>query len=250
MEFIFPISMGFSILLLVGIGIMVKYYKAYWLISGYNTMSKEKRKKVDIEGLANFTGNVCIIMGAMMLLATVMIMIGQEVLGGIIFTAFIPLSIYIIVKSQKYDSNTKNPDGTMTKKSKLIVGGISAFLLLTTIGIGVLLYYSNKPPVYVIENDYFKIQGLYGEKIPFEEINEISLEDSLPKVISKNNGSSLGVKKKGHFSLESLGKAKLFLDTSKPPFIYLERNNKLVILNCDESEETEKLFHDLQAIVK
>lgn len=72
------------------------------------------------------------------------------------------------------------------------------------------------------------------------------MRDSLPKIISKNNGYSLGTKKKGHFSLESLGKTKLFLDTAKPPFIYLKRNNKLIILNCDESEKTKKLFNDLQ----
>ncbi|MGI6065397.1 MAG: DUF3784 domain-containing protein [Bacillota bacterium] len=248
MEFIFPISMGFTVLLLIGLGILVKYYKAYWLISGYNTMSKEKKEKVDVEGLAKFTGNVCFVMGALMLLATVMIMIGQEVLGGIVFAAFIPLSIYLIVKSQKYDGNTKNPDGTMTKKSKMIVGGISAFLLLTAIGIGVLLYYSNKPPVYVIENETFQIQGLYGEKIPIEEISEVSLKNSLPKIISRTNGSSLGSKKKGHFRLESLGKAKLFLDTTKPPFIYLKKNDTLIIFNCNESEETAELFHDLQLI--
>ncbi|MGI6711900.1 MAG: DUF3784 domain-containing protein [Bacillota bacterium] len=132
MDFIFFISMGFTILLLVGLGIMVKYYKAYWLISGYNTMSKEKKDKVDIEELAKFTGNACFVMGALMLLATVMIMIGQEVLGGIIFASFLPLSIYIIFKSQKYDGNTKNPDGTMTKKNKADCPGNQHFSVINS----------------------------------------------------------------------------------------------------------------------
>ena len=29
-------------------GVMIKHFKWYWLIAGYNTMSKEQKKKVDI----------------------------------------------------------------------------------------------------------------------------------------------------------------------------------------------------------
>ena len=35
----------------------LKYFKWYWLIAGYNTMSKSEKENVDEEGLGNFMGN-------------------------------------------------------------------------------------------------------------------------------------------------------------------------------------------------
>jgi len=245
-DYIFAVSMGLTVLLLIWLGVLIKYRKAYWLISGYNTMSKEKKGNVDIEGLAKFTGDMCFAIGAIILLGTGAITFGQEVAGAIIFAAIFPLTIYILIKDQKYDGNKLNPDGTMKRKSKILIWGITAFLALTFVGVGVMLYYSYKPTVYVIENEVLYINGFYGEEIPLRDISELSLKDDLPRITSRTNGSALGSKKKGHFKLESLGKAKLFLDTSEPPFIYLRRNDKLIIFNCEESEETEKLFQEIK----
>ena len=127
MDYIFPVTMGFTVLILIGLGVLVKHYKAYWLISGYNTMSKEKKKNVDIEGLAKFTGNMCFAIGIVMILGTAAISLSQEILGTIIFTAFFPLTVYMIIKAQKYDGNNFNPDGTMKRKSKILIWGICTF---------------------------------------------------------------------------------------------------------------------------
>ena len=246
MNYIFPVSMGFTVFLLIGLGILIKHYKAYWLISGYNTMSKEKKKNVDVENLAKFIGNTCFAMGAIMFLGTVAITLEQEILGGIIFAAFFPLTIFLIIKAQKFDGNNFNPDGTMKKKSKILIWAICIFLVITALGVGILLYYSYQPAEFVIENDVLHIKGLYGEKIPLSDISELSLQDDLPEITARTNGSSLGSMKKGHFRLKSLGKAKLFLDTSQPPFIYLKRNGQLIIFNCETKEKTENLFRKLK----
>jgi hypothetical protein len=245
-DYIFPVTMGFTVLILIGLGVLVKHYKAYWLISGYNTMSKEKKKNVDIEGLAKFTGNMCFAIGIVMILGTAAISLSQEILGTIIFTAFFPLTVYMIIKAQKYDGNNFNPDGTMKRKSKILIWGICTFLLLTTVGVSVMLYYSYQPTDFVIENNVLHIKGLYGEEIPLSDISELSLRYDLPEITSRTNGFSLGSVKKGHFRLKSLGKAKLFLDASQPPFIYLMRNGQPVIFNCWEKEETENLFRKLK----
>jgi len=44
-------------LLFIVLGILIKYGKMYFLIAGYNTMSKEERDKVDIKKLANLFKN-------------------------------------------------------------------------------------------------------------------------------------------------------------------------------------------------
>lgn len=48
-------------------GILIKYLKMYFLIAGYNTMSKEKRAKYDIERIANMMGNVFFIMALLII---------------------------------------------------------------------------------------------------------------------------------------------------------------------------------------
>lgn len=45
-------------LIFIILGILIKYGKLYFLIAGYNTMSKEEQEKVDIKGIANVFKNV------------------------------------------------------------------------------------------------------------------------------------------------------------------------------------------------
>lgn len=52
------------------IGFGVKYGKAYYLISGYNTMSKAEKATVDIEKLATLFRNVFFTMAAILLLGS------------------------------------------------------------------------------------------------------------------------------------------------------------------------------------
>jgi len=50
--------MIFVALILIIIGILVKYGKMYFLIAGYNTMSAKKKATHDIEGIATLLKNV------------------------------------------------------------------------------------------------------------------------------------------------------------------------------------------------
>ena len=44
-------------ILFISLGVLVKYGKMYWLIAGYNTMSKEEKEKYNIERIANVFRN-------------------------------------------------------------------------------------------------------------------------------------------------------------------------------------------------
>lgn len=57
-------------------GIAIHVFKWYFLISGYNTMSKEKKDKVDIDGLARFMGMYLYANGAAFLAAWILQAIG------------------------------------------------------------------------------------------------------------------------------------------------------------------------------
>lgn len=71
-------------------GIAIRVFKWYFLISGYNTMSKEKKDKVDIEGLARFMGMYLYANGAAFLAAGILQDIGIKagVTAAWVFFAF------------------------------------------------------------------------------------------------------------------------------------------------------------------
>jgi hypothetical protein len=127
----------------------------------------------------------------------------------------------------------------------------------------VLLYQSYQPVEIVVAEEYFMIKGIYGEKIAYQDITEVALIQEIPPITARTNGSSLGVKKKGHFRMKELGAVKLFLDSGEPPFIYIERGmneeqaesgeqqsqpakkGKPVIINLVHKEDTESVYYDL-----
>jgi len=50
---------------------------------------------------------------------------------------------------------------------------------------------------------------------------------------------------KGSFTVKGIGRAKLFVNVSKPPFIYLETKNGQFFLNGANEEETRGLYNEL-----
>ncbi|HHV71334.1 MAG TPA: DUF3784 domain-containing protein [Clostridia bacterium] len=236
------VTMLITALILIIFGVMIKYKKAYWLISGYNTMSQEKKGKVDVISLSRLVGNFCFLLAGILVLAGILLSLNKIVLGVIVLALIFPLSIYLLIKAQKYDGNTRNPDGSMNKKAKITLGTVNIFMIITLIGVGVLFYQSSKPAQFTLSDGYLEIKGLYGEKINLEEVRKISLRDDLPKITLRTNGSALGSMLKGNFRLEEIGAAKLFIDKSKPPYIYLERKEKPLIFNCSNEKETREFF--------
>lgn len=229
--------MFLPVLLLLLIAVMVKYHHAYWLISGYNTMPKEKKQNVDIEGLANLTGNFCFVLAGVIGMAFIFLLNGYDIAAGIIFALIFPLTIYMMIKAQHFDGNNRNPDGTMKHGSKLKMIFTIAFLVIVGIAVSVLLYQSYQLVEFTITEEHFVIKGIYGEKIAFADITEVALIQEIPQITARTNGSSLGERKKGHFRLKDLGPAKLFLDSGQPPYIYIERGIHESIIEENDQEE-------------
>lgn len=231
--------------LLIVIGLLIKYKKAYWLISGYSTMSSEKKKNVDIEGLGRFTGNVCFAIAAVILAAFIFLALGKWIATLAVFTLLLPLIIYTLIKAQSFDGNTRDSEGKMKTGTKVLIGSIIAVLILTAVGVGILLHFSSIPAEYTMQNGILKISGMYGQEVPISKISSLELKNTLPEVITRTNGSALDTMLKGHFRIKDIGEAKLFVDVSKPPFIFLKSNSKVIIINCEESNKTKELYERL-----
>lgn len=88
-------------LLFIVLGILIKYFKMYNLIAGYNTMSADKKATYDIKKIAALFGNVFFYMALIIILGYMLSQITEnDKLESISFyTALITGIPYLLVKS-------------------------------------------------------------------------------------------------------------------------------------------------------
>jgi len=238
---------GFIAVLLLFFGWLVKYKKAYWLIAGYNTMSADKKKNVDTEGLGKYMGNLMFVLAVITFAGFLFSELGIIVLAGASLVLFLPVIIIGLIRAQRFDGNTRDAHGNMNTKSKGIMIVVISLLLLVSVGVGVMVFYGSRPAEYSIENGVLNISGMYGQEVPISEISDIQLLDEMPEITFKTNGSGLGNMMKGNFTVKGIGGVKLFVDVSKSPFIYLETSETTYILNGADEKTTRALYADLVA---
>lgn len=91
------------------LGMLVRKYPN--LIAGYNTMTAEQKKNVDVKGLSSFMcRSLCVI--AVLMIVSYFVMVARSVnekAVSVVSTTLIPIigSIYMVVKAQRYDRNGK-----------------------------------------------------------------------------------------------------------------------------------------------
>mgnify|MGYP000285691619 CR=1 FL=1 len=237
-------------ILCILLGALVKYFKCYWLIAGYNTMSEEKRKNVDTEALGKLMGNYMFLLGIIFIIGGVLTFKDLKTIGTILLT--VPIFIltpYVIVKAQKYDKNSLEPDGSLKKSTKITLGVFIGFTMLIFIFVIVLLGYGAREPKVTVDNEMIKIGGMYAATVRTDDIVDIVLLDSIPKVLRKDNGFDFGNILRGYFDLEGIGKGRLYINNGKPPYVYLRLKKSFVIINCNSIEETQNLYDKIKKVL-
>lgn len=76
-----------AVLLLLGL--LIKYKKAAWLISGYNTASKAKKQQYDIDKLCRYTGNLIFILSGILFITGALILIFDRSIETVALTGLI-----------------------------------------------------------------------------------------------------------------------------------------------------------------
>lgn len=86
---------------LILLGLLIKYTKWYFLISGYNTMTKEEKASYDIEGIASLFRNVMLYMGGVLIFGSLLSKWtdNPSLETAAFFIAIIPGVIYLLAKS-------------------------------------------------------------------------------------------------------------------------------------------------------
>lgn len=236
------VLMSFIILLFLALGFLIKYKKCYWLISGYNIMSEEEKKNVDIVGLSKFMGDSLFVIAGILLIGSILdyfrIFLGFAISLGSIFVVV----SYMLIGAQKYDNNTKRPDGKLKTSVIFIIGSI---MLVFFVAVGSIIYGSMDNKV-TINEKYIEIRGTYGVKLDMAEIKEISLVNTIPDVKRKTNGFNFGNILKGNFELNEIGIVKLYIYRGAAPYIYIKYGNTYVILNFKDSSKTQDLYSEMK----
>lgn len=223
-------------LIFIAIGLAVHKLKWYFLISGYNTMSKERKKNVDTEGLGLLMGRYLYANGGAYIIAGILSRIGFD-MGLIAAIAFTMVStLYLLIKAQKYDGNKD--------KSKQSMIGI-IILLISFIFVGGIMYSSVQATKVTLLEEGLEIHGMYGDVYSWGSIENVTLIEELPTIKMRTNGSSLGSHLKGNFSTEELGAVKLHVNTQYPPFINLEANGRNIIFNLTNRNDTEEILEEI-----
>jgi hypothetical protein len=133
-------------------------------------------------------------------------------------------------------------------KQRVIIA--AAVVVVAAAAVFIMMSRDSKPSTFVVSGGNLEIKGSFGTTLPIDGISSLELKDSIPAVTSKDNGSGLGSKCKGSFTLEGGIKARLYADTSKPPFVYFVQDGIAYYLNSDTQQKTQELFDQLKAIVK
>jgi hypothetical protein len=109
-----------------------------------------------------------------------------------------------------------------------------------------------KESAVVVDNEQIGITGVYGERIPINELNQVFLADTIPNIILRTNGISAGRINKGYFRSSSLQKnVKLLLHTRGAPYLYIiYEDNRYVILNFRDREKTLEVYEKLKGLVE
>jgi len=236
--------------LLFFMGLVVHKGKAYFLISGYNTYSKEKKEKVQVEDIAKNMGLYGYVNGAAGVLAALLSYVGVKNLLLPVMVVFFVSTGVLLVTSQKYDRNMYDEEGKMTRKNKGQMMLLGIFSLALVIFVGGLFWYSSQAITVSYKEDSFELHGMYGEEVFYEELLQVELVEDLPQILMRTNGSALGEHLRGHFRLEEVGSAKLLLRKDRPPYILLKTESGLIYVNLKTVEETKALYETIRGTSK
>lgn len=233
----------------VAIGLAVHVCKWYFLIAGYNTMSREKKKNVNTEALGRLMGVYSYVNGGVFIGMGMLYALGLKPGMTPAMVFFGLTTVYMLIKAQKYDGNIFDEHGKLRKGAGKQLALPIGIVAVTLIFVAVLMFFSSQAVKVTFLEEGLQIHGIYGEVYAWDSIEEVVLMEELPAIVMRTNGSALGANLKGHFRTEEFGSVKLFVNTQKPPFIYLHTTERTTIFNMETADQTEATFDEILRVL-
>ena len=102
----------------------------------------------------------------------------------------------------------------------------------------------------IFNQSYLEISGRYGEKIPWDSIESVSLTNKEPSFRNKVKGFSFGSKKKGIFSTSQGVRFKAILNSSSKPWILIIKKSGEVIYYSSERSTSKSSVDKINNFIK
>lgn len=224
-------------LLFVAIGFIVTENNAKYLLAGYNTMSEEERKKVDIKSYIPYFRKFHIILGISFLILGYGINLINKNAAGIFLGVYPVLAyLYFAVSSSKFSGGLK------TKSNK-----IGLFLLVGALifVIGLIMNGFKENPI-IFDSQKIEFKGNYGETLQIDHIKSIGIKNELPKITLKTNGFALGDIRKGYFKTENGEIVKLILNSAQKPYILFTKSDGKKIYYSAKEKSNKEILNEIK----
>ena len=197
-------------LLFIGLGFLVKAYPG--LIAGYNTLSPEKKKNVDIDGLSRYIRNGLIIMGMVVMAGYLLFRwAGWTLMANMVILIVTLVGSAILMMTANRFNHNRDKHGI----SHYLILGIILFLLA---GIFLFGFMTTKTH---FEGATIRFTGMYATEMKVSEIKKVELADTIPAILMRTNGFSLGPVYKGNFRLDEFGKCRLYINAGKGKYVII-----------------------------
>jgi len=126
------------------------------------------------------------------------------------------------------------------------IGAVAGVFAVVVAGMSI--YLTVQPPDAVVGFDSFYVgSGFYRDTIPYPSMQSVTLEDRLPRIGFKTNGSSVGSVMRGNFRVDGWGASRLFINRNVPPFVVITTPDTHVVVNFSDPARTRQLYASIKA---
>jgi hypothetical protein len=113
---------------------------------------------------------------------------------------------------------------------------------------GFAVYTSLQPPTAIVGFDSLYVSnGFYRNTIPFASMQSVTLENQLPRIGIKTNGSAVGNRLRGNFRVDTWGTARLYVNLDAPPFMVIQTADDHIAINFADEARTRRLYSELKS---
>lgn len=228
-------------LLFIGIGFLINEKNAKYLLSGYNTMSKDQQDKVELKPYLAYFRKFHIFLGLSFMAIVSLLNYLSPDLGGIFLGVYPILAYgYFMWTSRGYFKNVKSS----RKRHKIAM----VILAGTFIFVAAIFYLGYQEDEISFDKDQIMLEGFYGEEIDPSEIQSVELVEKLPEIKKRTNGFSAGTVHKGYFKLEDGKRVKLILNNEAKPYVVITKNNGARIYYSSRSKSNQEIYDQLKKL--
>ncbi|MCT4781676.1 MULTISPECIES: DUF3784 domain-containing protein [Exiguobacterium] len=231
-------------LLMFFLGFAVHRLGWHFLISGYNTMKRADKERVDIKSVARLIGIMAYGIGVIFLLIAAIEALRLNIPLEPFFIGLLLFVVLTLWRAQKYDGNIFDDSGKLRPggKKRLIPLAIVSVLLLTVIP-GLFLWFSQSTEVTLTESALV-IEGAYGQTVPYADITAVTLT-SLPGLERRQNGAATTTRYTGNFRTIYKEDVLLFIDRGVGSVVRIDWSGKPIYMNLETEEATRTLYEEV-----